>query len=148
MGVAGVQTCALPILLERACRYRPGQPSERIERPPGGAGREAEARFHMLEQLADHDDVLLEQLLSDMAPERDLVFADLVRETHAGQIAPVFFGSALNGFGVRRLLKALRHDTPDPALSAARLGADGDCAYAFKISHAGQAGKLAYARVM
>src|SRR3712207_104812 len=148
MGVAGVQTCALPILLERACRYRPGQPSERIERPPGGAGREAEARFHMLEQLADHDDELLEQLLSDIIPAQDTIFNDLSRETGEGLIAPVLFGSASNGFGVRRLLKALRWDTPEPAAAAARVGAAGDCAYVLKTAHAGQAGKLAYARVL
>ena len=71
-----------------------------------------------------------------------------MRETREGLIAPVFFGSALNGFGVRRLLKALRHDTPDAEAAAARLGADGDCAYAFKTAWAGQAGKLVYVRVL
>ena len=34
---------------------------------------EAEARFHMLEQIADFDDELLEQLLSDVTPSRDSV---------------------------------------------------------------------------
>lgn len=134
--------------LERAFVYRQGRPSEQIDIPAPLADREAEARFHMLEQLADHDDVLLEQLLSDMVPERDLVFGDLVRETREGLIVPVFLGSAINGFGVRRLLKALRHDTPDPAAAAARIGASGDSAYVFKVSHSGQAGKLAFARVM
>lgn len=138
----------IDLALERAHVYRPGQPSEVVPIPDTLAEREAEARFHMLEQLADHDDVLLEQLLGDLIPERGLVFGDLVRETHQGLIVPVFFGSAANGFGVRRLLKALRHDTPEPAMAAARLGADGDCAYVFKISHAGQAGKLAFARVL
>ena len=57
---------------------------------------------------------------------------------------PVFFGSTANGNGVRRLLKALRHDTPEPkSLAAARLGLSGNGAYVLKISHAGQAGKLA-----
>lgn len=134
--------------LERAFVYRQGQPSEQIDIPAPLADREAEARFHMLEQLADHDDVLLEQLLSDMVPERDLVFGDLVRETREGLIVPVFLGSAINGFGVRRLLKALRHDTPAPDDAAARLGAAGDSAYVLKVSHAGQAGKLSYARVL
>jgi len=138
----------IDLALERAFVYRSGRPSERTDIPPSLADREAEARFHMLEQLADHDDVLLEQLLSDVVPERDLVFADLVRETREGLITPVFFGSAINGFGVRRLLKALRHDTPEPAAAAGRLGAGGDCAYVFKVSHAGQAGKLAVARVL
>ncbi|MEZ6023113.1 MAG: elongation factor G [Hyphomonadaceae bacterium] len=59
----------------------------------------------------------------------------------------MFFGSTAQGHGVRRLLKALRHDTPEPKIAAERLGLDGQGAYVMKISHAGQAGKLAYARV-
>ena len=38
----------------------------------------------MLEQLADHDDALLEQLLMDEVPDRETVFADLAKETGAG----------------------------------------------------------------
>ncbi len=56
--------------------------------------REKEARFAMLERLADYDDELLEQLLTDMEPPRDRVFADLSRELAEGLITPVLFGSA------------------------------------------------------
>jgi elongation factor G len=135
------------LALERAYHYEQGKPSRIIDIPKDLAEREEEARFHMLEQLADFDDTLMEQLLSDVTPDRDTVFADLVRETHEGLITPVFFGSTAQGNGVRRLLKALRHDTPAPALAAERLGLKGQGAYVAKISHAGQAGKLAYARV-
>ncbi|MGE0829035.1 MAG: elongation factor G [Hyphomonadaceae bacterium] len=136
------------LALERAFIYRQGKPSERIDMPADLAEREAEARFHMLEQLADFDDALMEQLLSDVTPSQDAIFADLVREAQDGLIAPVFFGCAAQGFGVRRLLKALRHDTPDPTMAAARLGVSTPSAYVLKISHAGQAGKLAYARAL
>lgn len=135
------------LALERAYHYEAGKPSKIIDIPKDIAEREHEARFHMLEQLADFDDTLMEQLLSDMTPDRDTVFADLVRETRQGLIVPVFFGSTAQGHGVRRLLKALRHDTPEPRLAAERLGLEGAGAYVMKISHAGQAGKLAYARV-
>jgi|CXWL01.1.fsa_nt_gi elongation factor G len=135
------------LALERAYLYQSGKPSKRIDIPAEVAERETEARFHMLEQLADFDDTLMEKLLSDVNPEQDLVFADLVRETREGLIAPVFFGSTAHGYGVRRLLKALRHDTPEPKYAAERLGLKGNGAYVMKISHAGQAGKLAYARV-
>jgi elongation factor G len=138
----------IDLALERAYVYRPGQESERVPVPDDLASSEADARFHMLEQIADFDDELMEKLLSDVIPDQDLVFNDLVRETREGLIVPVFFGSAMNGFGVRRLLKALRHDTPDCEAAAARIGAEGDCAYVFKTAHAGQAGKLAYARVL
>jgi elongation factor G len=136
------------LALERAFVYRPGQASERIELSGDIAALEADARFHMLEQLADFDDELMEQLLSDLSPAQDAVFADLVADLAQGLITPVFFGSALNGFGVRRLLKALRHETPDVMAAAARMGLDGPCAYVLKTSYAGQAGKMAYARVM
>jgi elongation factor G len=135
------------LALERAYHYEPGKPSRIIDIPKDLAERETEARFHMLEQLADFDDELMEQLLSDVTPDRDTIFADLVRETREGVIAPVFFGSTAQGNGVRRLLKALRHDTPEPKYAAERLGLKGQGAYVMKVSHAGQAGKLAYARV-
>jgi len=135
------------LALERAFLYQPGKPSQRVDIPADMAERETEARFHMLEQLADFDDGLMEQLLSDLTPDRDAVFADLVREMREGLIAPVFFGATAQGWGVRRLLKALRHEAPQPNLAAERLGLKGAGAYVMKISHAGQAGKLAYARV-
>ncbi|MDQ2861551.1 MAG: elongation factor G [Pseudomonadota bacterium] len=135
------------LALERAFVYRTGQASEVVDLSPDLAQIEADARFHMLEQLADFDDELMEQLLNDANPGRDLVFADLVRDMNEGLIAPVFFGSALNGFGVRRLLKALRHETPAPERAATRLGLGSPAAYVVKTAYAGQAGKLAYARV-
>jgi elongation factor G len=137
----------IDLALERAYHYEAGKPSRIIDIPKDLAEREHEARFHMLEQLADFDDALMEQLLSDAAPDRDTVFADLMRETREGLIAPVVFGSTAQGHGIRRLLKALRHDAPEPSYAAGRLGLKGAGAYVMKISHAGQAGKLAYSRV-
>jgi elongation factor G len=135
------------LALERAFIWRAGQASQVVELTPDLAAIEADARFHMLEQLADFDDDLMEQLLSDTNPDRDLVFADLVRDLSQGLIVPVFFGSAQNGFGVRRLLKALRHESPAPHNAAERLGMERPGAVVIKTAWAGQAGKLAYARV-
>jgi elongation factor G len=135
------------IALERAYYYQPGKPSEQKEIPADLADREALERNQMLEKLADHDDILLEQLLMDEVPDRETVFADLAKETAQGQIVPILFGSAANGFGVRRLMKALRHEAPDPAAAAARLGASGSAAILFKVSHGGAMGRLSYARV-
>jgi elongation factor G len=135
------------VALERAFHYRPGKASELTEIPADLAEREKAARFHLLEQLADHDDALLEQLLMDETPDPRVVYEDLSRETQENLVVPVLFGSALNGFGVRRLLKALRHDAPGPEVAAKRLGAETGCAFVFKISNAGSMGRLAYARV-
>jgi elongation factor G len=135
------------LALERAFHYRAGKPSERMEIPPELADVEKSARFHMLEQLADHDDSLLEALLMDEAPDLGIVLADLARETRENSGVPVLFGSALNGWGVRRLLKALRHEGPAPHHAAQRLGTSEQCAFVFKVSHAGAVGRMAYARV-
>ncbi|HXQ47211.1 MAG TPA: elongation factor G [Caulobacteraceae bacterium] len=138
----------LDLALERAFAYHEGQPSERVPPPPELADEVAEARFHMLEQLADFDDELMEKLLSDETPDLALVFSDLVRDLNEVLVAPVLFGDAQKGFGVRRLLKAIRHDVAAPTAVAERLGAEGPGAYVFKTSYAGQAGKLAYARIL
>src|SRR6185436_20987062 len=93
------------LALERAFKYRAGQQSERIEIPPELQDREIEARTHMLEQLADHDDELLEQLLMDQTPTSEKVFQDLARETGESLGVSVLFGCATSSWGVRRLLK-------------------------------------------
>lgn len=134
------------LALERAYVYRAGKPSERIDIPKDLIDREHEARFTMLEKLADFDDALMEQLLSDQTPSVDAVFADLMRETQEMLIAPVFLGSAQADGGVVRLLKALRHDTPSPEAAQKRLGVSGAGLFVFKTSHAGQAGKQSFAR--
>ena len=96
-----------------------------IELEDGERSRRDEARFTMLERLADHDDALMEQLLEDIQPPRDKVFSDLAAELRAGQIVPVLIGSALNGNGIMRLLKALRHEAPNVEDTRRRLGIDG-----------------------
>ncbi|HEY5411535.1 MAG TPA: elongation factor G, partial [Caulobacteraceae bacterium] len=138
----------IDLALERAFVYRPGQQFEQIDIPGSLAQAEADARFHMLEQLSSYDDALLEQLLGDVNPGPQMVFADLVKEMRECLIAPVFFGSALYDSGMGRLLKAFRHEAPGPEAAAARLGGEGACAYVFKTTHAGQAGRLALARVL
>jgi elongation factor G len=135
------------LALDRAFRFRPGKASERIALPAELEKEEQSARFHMLEQLADHDDYLLEQLLNEEEPDRETVFSDLRRETADGVVVPMMFGSAANGHGVRRLLKALRHDTPAADVTARRLGLEGPAVEVFKIVSDSSVGRLALGRV-
>jgi elongation factor G len=137
----------IDLALEYAFKYRPGQESERIEIPAELHDREHEARTQMLEQLADHDDELLEQLLMDQAPPRDKVLHDLARETGESLGVSVLFGSASSSWGVRRLLKAMRHEAPAPAAAASRLNVTDPSLFVFKIVH-GSIGRLAMARVL
>ena len=135
------------LALEYAFKYRAGKESERIEIPTDLQAREAEARTHMLEQLADHDDELLEQLLMDQAPAREKVLQDLARETSDNLGVSVLFGSAISSWGVRRLLKAMRHEAPSADATSNRLGVESPALYVFKIIH-GSIGRLALARAL
>ena len=136
------------LALERAFTYVEGEAQKRIEPPEEVLAEETDARFHMMEQLADFDDELLEKLVSDETPDNAVIFADLVRELNEGLITPLFFGAALKGFGVPQLMKMIRHDAASPQSAAQRFGAEGAGAYVLKTAYAGQAGKLAYARVL
>jgi elongation factor G len=146
----GTATGFVDLALERAFVYRPHAASEVIELPGSVKDREKEARFHMLEQLADYDDDLMEQLLSDMVPPRDKVFEDLVKELREGLICPVLLGSAQNGNGILRLLKALRHEAPFVEETARRLKIENakTSAFTMKTFYTGHGGKLSVTRVL
>jgi elongation factor G len=146
----GIATGFVDLASERAYVYREHAPSEIVDLPAQLAEREKEARFHMLEQLADYDDELMEQLLSDMAPPNDKVFDDLSKELREGLICPVLIGSAQNGNGILRLLKALRHEVPfvDHAAKRLKLENTRSSAYVMKTLYTGHGGKLSVARVL
>jgi len=140
------------LVSERAYQYRPGQESDLVQIPSEVQEREAEARQELLESLADFDDALLEQLLEDAVPPKEEVYQHLHKNVASDRIVPVLLGAGEHEHGVRRLLKALRHDTPSVAETAARLGVDpegGDiCAQVFKTLHLAHAGKLSLVRVL
>jgi elongation factor G len=139
------------LALERAFVYREHKASEVITLEGNDLDREKEARFSMLEKLADHDDALMEQLLEDIQPPRDAVFDDLARELREGLICPVLLGCAIRENGVLRLMKALRHESPGVTETAKRLGAPSSkdaLAYVFKTVHLQHGGKLSLTRVL
>ncbi|HEY4819813.1 MAG TPA: elongation factor G [Xanthobacteraceae bacterium] len=139
------------LALERAFVYREHVASEVVPLDGEDLSREKEARFTMLETLADHDDELMEQLLEDIPPPRDKVFDDLAKEQRDGLICPVLIGVATRTNGVLRLLKALRHETHGVAETAKRLGVksgNDPVAYVIKTFHTAHGGKLSVARVL
>ncbi|NJO55507.1 MAG: elongation factor G [Rhodospirillales bacterium] len=137
------------LVSERAFRWNDGERSELIKVPDSIAEREQEARSEMLEAIADFDDSLLEKLLEDVTPSTDEIYAGLARDLQGDHIVPVFFGSADGMHGITRLLKALRHEAPQPEVTAARLGSrlGEPNAKVFKTLHAAHAGKLSFVRV-
>ncbi len=146
----GIVTGFVDLASERAYVYREHAESQIIDLPGALKDREKEARFHMLEQLADYDDALMETLLSDMPAPNDVVFDDLAKELREGLICPVLLGSAQNGNGILRLLKALRHEVPFVSETAKRLDLENakSSAYVMKTLHTGHGGKLSLARVL
>ena len=147
----GVATGFIDLALERAFLYSEAGPSTVIEMPSGVISEEKHARYSMLEKLADYDDALMEQLLSDIEPPKDLVFDDLARELREGHVVPVLMGAATEGHGVTRLLKAVRHEAPPVAYTRNRLGID-DAGPAlgqvFRTVHTAHGGKLSLSRVL
>ncbi len=145
----GQVTGMIDLVSERAWRWNPQKPSDLIPLPDSAKGDEDAARAAMIEALADFDDAILEQVLSDIRPPAGEVYASLTRDLAQDLLVPVFFGAAEQENGVRRLWKALRHDGPFPAETSARLGlaADGTLAQVIKTFQPGQAGRAALARI-
>ncbi len=138
------------LVSERAYRYQEGKGSDLIEMPEAVRDREGEARQEMLESLADFDDDLLEQLLEDKIPAPDEVYGQLTEDLRKDLIVPVFLGSAEHMFGITRLLKALRHEGPDPATTAERLGipiGGALTATVVKTLHQAHTGRLSIVRI-
>ncbi|WP_112662922.1 elongation factor G [Microvirga flavescens] len=147
----GIAVGFIDLALERAFIYREHAASEVVDLPEGEILREREARFSMLERLADYDDTLMEDLIAEIEPPRDRVFDDLSRELKERHVVPALIGSAERGYGVTRLLKALRHDAPVLNDTLSRLGVSLEgppLAQAMKTQHAGQGGKMTVSRIL
>ncbi len=146
----GEITGYVDLVSERAYRYRPGQASDLMPLPDGFWDQERATRSGLIEKLADFDDTLLEQLLEEVEPPKEEIYRHLTQTLKGAQVVPVFLGSGLADYGIRRLWKALRHETPSPQETAARLGiaAEGEpLAQVIKTYHLPHTGKLSLARV-
>ena len=147
----GIANGFVDLALERAYVYREHAASESIDMTDEVKARETEARFQMLEKLADYDEHLMEELLSDIPPPRDEIFEDLQRDVQQGLIVPVLIGSALGDNGIRRLLKMLRHEVPEILAVCERDGlakTNDTVVHVMKTYHTAHGGKLSLARVL
>jgi elongation factor G len=142
----------IDLVNERAYRYKPGEASDLVSLPEGVAEQEKAARQELLESLADFDDELLEQLLEDAIPSKLEIYRQITKDLGEDLIVPVMLGAAERDHGVRRLLKALRHEVPDRAAVARRFGIDPDgeeaVAAVCKTYHQPHTGKLSLVRVL
>ena len=147
----GQVTGFVDLAASRAHVYRPGRPSEVVDIPADVRERYLQERTEMLERLADFDDKLMEELLSDIEPGRDEVFRDLALDVQQGKIVPVFLTAATLDEGVRRFLKALRHELPGFAETRQRLGLSaegGPLGLIMKTFHTTHAGKISATRLL
>jgi elongation factor G len=138
------------LMSERAYRYRKGQPSELMQIPAAVQDEGQAALGRLVETLADRDDELLEKVLEDIRPTPEELYRDMRKDLHNGSVIEVLLGAADHAHGVRRLWKALRHDTPQAGDTAERhaIKADGPAlAEVFKTAYAGHTGKLSFARI-
>ncbi len=138
---------------ERAYHYRTDSESDRTDIPEALLDREEEARQELLETLADFDDGLLERLLEEVDIDKADIYEQLAKDLQDDLIVPVFLGAAETENGVRRLLKALRHEAPAVSKGYERLAAlgslpdSGTVAQVFKTFYLPHVGKISMARV-
>lgn len=138
------------LISERAWRWKEGAASEPAPFPEAMRGRESEARATLAEALADADDALLEAIVEERTPDPAALYRPLHSEEVGAHADAILLGAAEHAAGVRRLWKALRHDTPEVHETAARHGlAEGADAVVqvYRTVQAGHAGRLSHARV-
>jgi len=127
--------------------------------------REQAAEWHhrLFEQLADHDESLMEKFVHEEEPTVDELRRAIRRATLASEGVPVLCGSAFKNKGVQPLLDAVKHYLPSPLDVPPVVGhlpndeeaqverkaddAEPFCALAFKIMSDPYVGRLTYLRV-
>ncbi|MBP0000899.1 MAG: elongation factor G [Cyanobacteria bacterium SID2] len=141
----------IDLVTEQAFQFHPGAPSDPIPLPESLKAEEQAARQEMLEELANFDDHLLEELLEDIEPPQEEIERDLKMELGADLIVPVFLGVAAEDYSVRHLLDALLRETPEPSETAKRRGLkaakDKPIAQVLKTYYTPQGGKQSLVRV-
>ena len=141
----------IDLVSEQAYQYHTGAPADPIPFPEALKEQEQAARAEMLEELANFDDHLLEELLEEINPPQEEILQDLKLELGADLVVPVFFGIAEQDYGVRPLLEALLREAPAPETTAERRGivqpTDAPLAQVLKTYFTPQGGKLSVVRV-
>lgn len=141
---------AVDLVSERAWKYREGKQSKLIEIPDDVKNQETEARESMLDTVADFDDALMEQILEDKVPAESEIYELMAQELREDMVVPVLLGSAAHGHGITRLLKLLRHETPDVSAAAERYGFNRQgetAASVFRTMHVPHTGKISVLRL-
>jgi elongation factor G len=141
----------IDLVSEQAYHYHADANPDPVPLPEDLKAEETIARQEMLEELANFDDHLLEELLEDIKPTQAEIIKDMKMELGADLIVPVFLGIAETDCGVRPLLDALVREAPETTLTAQRRGLivshDLPIAQVLKTYYTPQGGKLSLVRV-
>jgi elongation factor G len=138
-----------------------GEEWETREIPAELAEAAAEARHELFEQLADHDETLMEKFVHEEEPTAEELRRAIRRATLAGEGVPVLCGSAFKNKAIQPLLDAIVYYLPAPTDVPAIQGhtpsgepaerhPDDDepfCGLVFKIMSDPYVGRLTYVRV-
>ena len=145
----GKITGYVDLVAERAYHYELDKPSERIPIEKFSDDSVPDSRRALIEKLSDFDDALLEKLLGDIVPDKKEVYRYLTKDLHEDLIVPVLIGAADHEHGVRRLMKALRHEVPSAAKTAERLGIPEGALVGqiYKVDYAPHVGRLSLIRI-
>ncbi len=140
---------AVDLISERAWEYHEGERSSLVELPAAVRPREEEARFDLLETLADFDDALLEQIIEDHQPLPEGVYEIATRVLQRHDLMPALLGAASHGNGILRLMKSLRHETPPVSALPRRLGlSEEECAVSVLADTVRHMGKMVLIRTL
>jgi elongation factor G len=142
----------IDLVTEQAYHYHPGSSPDLVPFPSELRDVEQVARAEMLEELANFDDRLLEELIAEIDPDTEEIVRDLRMELGADLIVPVFVGVAELDYGVRPLLAALLREAPEAEITAKHRGieaqqGDGAIAQVLKTIYSQQGGKLSLVRI-
>jgi elongation factor G len=106
----------IDLVTERAVIYKDdlGREWDEVEIPDDHKDVAHEARTHLIEAIADHDEALMEAYLSDEPIEVDRLKAAIRKATLSISITPVLCGSSFKNKGVQPLLDAVLDYLPSP----------------------------------
>ena len=139
------------LALERAFHYNSSTHNDVLVEIPGAIKEDVIInRQEMLEAVCGLDDALMEKLLAEELPSLEEIYTTLAKGFKDGDIVPVLFGSAERCGGMLRLLKLLRHETPEypETMKRNNLVPEGDIlAQVWKTVHAQHIGKQNYVRI-
>jgi elongation factor G len=133
------------------------------EIPADMAEKAKQARYEMIETLAENDDTVMEKYLAGEELSEDEIIAGIRRATISAKLSPVLTGSAFKNKGVQPMLDAVNRYLPSPLDIDAIVGMDMNdkekemkrypkndepfSALAFKIMTDPHLGKLTFIRV-